>query len=241
MATINVLSIGNSFSQDAQRYLHDLARSEGASLETVNLYIGGCSLERHFRNMKGDKREYSLEINGHSSGGFMVSIKGALLARSWDYITLQQASHFSYKEESYQPYLKELAAYVREMCPGAKILIHQTWGYESGSDRILAQGFEKFEEMFELVKKCYDKAAAEIQADGIIPSGQAFMYMQQKVEKIHRDTFHASLGLGRFVLALVWYKYLTGNSVSRVSFKAFDEEVTEQEYQIALEVVESVV
>ena len=73
---IQVLSIGNSFSQDAQRYLHDVAKSEGVALETVNLYIGGCSLERHYRNMKGDYREYSLEMNGHTAGGFFVSIKG---------------------------------------------------------------------------------------------------------------------------------------------------------------------
>ena len=37
MKTINILSIGNSFSQDAQRYIHDLARSEGVSIETANL------------------------------------------------------------------------------------------------------------------------------------------------------------------------------------------------------------
>ena len=49
---IHVLSIGNSFSQDAHRYLHDVARNEGVVLETANLYVGGCPLERHFRNMK---------------------------------------------------------------------------------------------------------------------------------------------------------------------------------------------
>lgn len=238
---INVLSIGNSFSQDAQRYLHDLARQEGVKLETVNLMIGGCSLERHFRNMKGDRQDYVLEVNGHNAAGFMVSIKEALLARSWDYITLQQASHFSYKEETYWPYLKELAAYVREYCPNARILLHQTWGYESGSERILNHGFEKYEEMFAEIKKCYDKAATEIQADGMIPSGQAFLYAQQHVEKIHRDTFHASYGLGRFILALLWYKCITGNSVSQISFHDFEEEITEQEYQAALDAVENAV
>ena len=54
MKTIHVLSIGNSFSQDAHRYLHDFARSEGVDIETVNLFIGGCSLERHYRNMVGN-------------------------------------------------------------------------------------------------------------------------------------------------------------------------------------------
>lgn len=39
MKPIQILSIGNSFSQDAHRYLHDLARSEGVIIETVNLLL----------------------------------------------------------------------------------------------------------------------------------------------------------------------------------------------------------
>lgn len=48
---MKILSIGNSFSQDAQRYLHRLAKHEGVQLKTVNLYIGGCSLQRHYENI----------------------------------------------------------------------------------------------------------------------------------------------------------------------------------------------
>ena len=43
---MKLLSIGNSFSQDAHNKLHALAKANGVTLETVNLYIGGCSLER---------------------------------------------------------------------------------------------------------------------------------------------------------------------------------------------------
>ena len=239
---IQVLSIGNSFSQDAHRYLHDVARSEGVNMETVNLYIGGCSLERHFRNMKGDKREYSLEMNGHANGGFFVSIKEALLARNWDYITLQQVSGGSCREESFQPFLNELAAYVREYAPTAKIFIHQTWGYETGSNMIhnLNRGYETFEDMFADTKRCYAKAAEDIHADGIIPSGQAFSHALKHVEKIHRDAFHASLGLGRFILALVWYKAITGKDIDNLKFNMFDVEVTQEEYKLAIEAANSV-
>ena len=124
--------------------MHDLARSEGGSIETANLFIGGCSLELHYRNMQGDKKAYSLEINGHSSTGFTASIKEALLAKSWDYVTIQQASHFSYQEDSYQPYITELVKYIRTMCPKAKVLLHQTWGYEIGSQRCLDHGFQTY-------------------------------------------------------------------------------------------------
>ena len=47
---MNILSIGNSFSQDAQRYLHRIAKADGCTLNTFNLYIGGCPLSLHYRN-----------------------------------------------------------------------------------------------------------------------------------------------------------------------------------------------
>ncbi len=236
MKTINVLSIGNSFSQDAQRYLHELAKSEGVPMETVNLYIGGCPLERHFRNMVGDRRDYTLQADGHHIEGFSMSIDEALTNRNWEVITLQQASHFSYQEDSYFPYIEELADYVRSMCPKAKLLIHQTWGYETGCERLANLGFADYDEMFEKVKECYEKAAEVVQADGILPCGEALQYaLHRGAEKVHRDSFHAGLGLGRFILALVWYGYITGNDVRNVTFNHFDEEVSEREYQIALE------
>ena len=52
---MKVLSIGNSFSQDAQRYLHRLAKEDGTFIKCVNLYIGGCSLQTHYINMLENK------------------------------------------------------------------------------------------------------------------------------------------------------------------------------------------
>lgn len=238
MKQINILSIGNSFSQDAQAYLHDLAKSEGVQIETVNLMIGGCSLETHFRNLKGDKQAYTLEVNGHNCGGFLVSIKEALLARGWDYITLQQVSSLSYKEDSYNPYIQELASCIRELCPKAKLLIHQTWAYESHSENIHTQGFETHEQMYEKIQQCYEKCYLAAHADGMIPSGRAFKTaLELGISSIYRDSFHAKLGVGRFILALVWYKYLTGNSIDHVHFTSFDEAVSECEYALAIKAV----
>lgn len=73
---MNILSIGNSFSQDAQRYLHKIAEADGYNLNTFNLYIGGCSLHRHYSNMLSEKEVYTLEMNGESAN-FMVSMKEA--------------------------------------------------------------------------------------------------------------------------------------------------------------------
>ena len=60
---MRILSIGNSFSQDAHRYLHRLAKKEGVDLTTVNLYIGGCSIKRHYNNIVNDLSEYVYSEN----------------------------------------------------------------------------------------------------------------------------------------------------------------------------------
>ena len=39
---MKVLAIGNSFSNDAMRYLHGIAKADGVDMKTVNLFIGGC-------------------------------------------------------------------------------------------------------------------------------------------------------------------------------------------------------
>ncbi len=231
---MNILSIGNSFSQDAHRYLHRIAKADGADLKTFNLYIGGCSLYRHYKNMLGDIEDYMLEMNGESTG-FKVTVKEALLNREWDVVTIQQVSSQSTDYEKYQPYLNELIAYVKKFAPKAKIVIQQTWAYEEGSAKLTEHmGYSSHKEMFRDLQDAYEKAAKEINADMVIPSGELFQKLiEAGIEKIHRDTYHATYGLGRYALGLLWYSCLTGNDVAGNTFSDFDEEVSEKEIETA--------
>jgi hypothetical protein len=230
---MNVLAIGNSFSQDATRYLSQIAKKDGDTLSVANLYIGGCSLETHFRNMLSNERKYTLEYNGISTG-FSVSIDEALLNRHWDVITLQQVSHLSFNYDTYQPYLSALAEHIREYCPKAKILIHQTWAYEENSDKLI--NVAKYDTAIAMTKdiiKAYDKAAKDINAYGIIPSGELFSKLTKAgISQIHRDTFHASKGTGRYALGLLWYRIICNKSVMENMFLDFDEEISDQERDI---------
>lgn len=226
---------------DAQRYLHQIAKADGISLNNYDIYIGGCSLDRHYRNMLSEERVYGLGMHGEDVG-FSVSLKEALLNREWDVVTLQQASHFSADYKTYQPYLHKLVEYIRLCAPKAKIYIHQTWAYEQDSYRLNKMvGYADQKDMFEDLKKAYGQALADEKLDGIIPSGAVFQALLDKgVEKIHRDTLHAKLGLGRYALGLTWYKVLTGNDVQSNAFCNFDEPVTAEEIAAAKASVEEV-
>lgn len=234
---MKILSIGNSFSCDAQRYLQRLAKKDGVEIKTVNLFIGGCSLRTHYLNTLQDSASYVLGFNGEETG-IKVSISQALSSDDWDVITLQQASQLSPNYETYSPYLEYLAEYVKRYCPRAKLFIHQTWAYEDGSERLKKVGYERAEDMFFDIEAAYTKAAAFIKADGVIPCGKAMLNATKLgVEKTHRDTFHAALGVGRYLLGLTWYKALTGRDISNNDFDEFDLPVSQEEREIVIKAV----
>ena len=188
-----------------------------------------------------DLKKYELCINGHASG-FLVSIKEALVSRKWDYVTFQQGSAVSVDYGTYQPYLTELSAYVKKYAPEAKQVIHQTWAYEQGSSLLQEKmGYTDQKDMFDDIKKAYDKALKDINAEFIIPSGEVFQeLLKEGAKTVHRDTFHASLGLGRYALALLWYVMLTGKDVEDNSFRDFDVTITEEEISLAKKCVKAI-
>ena len=231
---MRVLSIGNSFSQDAHRYLYKIARADKVTMKTINLYRGGCPLSRHYRNILSDSKDYLIEVNGEYSD-VPVSIKDVILSQEWEVITIQQVSYESPNYETYQPYLDKVVEYIRLCAPKAKVVIHQTWAYEENSEKLNGfMGYKTHSDMFRDVEAAYKKAAEAVGADFVIPSGELFeMMLASGIKKIHRDTFHASLGLGRYALGLLWYAVITGNDAMDNTFSDFDEEIPAEEIAIA--------
>ena len=232
---MKVLSIGNSFSHDAHRYLNKIAKNEGVDLQTVNLFIGGCSLETHYYNLINDLAVYDYEKNGGESSG-KISIKEALNEQKWDVVTLQQASHLSMKSETYFPYIEELNKFVRASLPNSKVFVHQTWAYDNGSERLGSVGYPSADKMFEDVERSYYSAAKAINADGMIFCGKAMLKALNHGINVYRDGFHAGFGAGRFLLGLVWYKTLTGKTITEDRFDEFDEPIPENERKILIEI-----
>ena len=122
MKTLNVLAIGNSFSVDATRYLHQVAEAAGVDTKIVNLHIGGCPLERHWRNIESGERAYNYQLNGVITER-SASIAEVLEEETWDYIITQQVSHDSGWLISYEPFLGLILNYLKEKAPNAKILM----------------------------------------------------------------------------------------------------------------------
>lgn len=220
-----VLAIGNSFSQDATHYLHQIAASDGVEMKVVNLYIGGCSLERHWSNIRGDAAEYLYELNGEPKERY-VSVSQALAEEEWDYIVTQQASHDSGWPDTYEPFLGEMVGYLKERCPAARILLHKTWAYEIDSTH---GNFPRYhndqKEMFRRLSHAYETAAARAGVP-LILSGDVIQRLRKEEPfryeagglSLCRDGFHMSYLYGRYALAMTWYGTLTGRAVREISY-----------------------
>ena len=227
---MKILSIGNSFSQDAHAWLHQVAKNLGEDFYCANLYIGGCSLQHHWECYVTASTEYLLEENGQ--GVRNISLQEALSLADWDVITLQQASHDSGLYETYQPYLRDLFAAVTAACPDAKIYMQQTWAYEADSTHFAFPRYDSNQnKMHAALLDAYQKAAADIGAD-IIPVGEVIDRLRQSEDvfavanggiPLTRDGFHLSLTFGRYAAALTWCGVLTGKDVRACTFVPQDE------------------
>ena len=236
---MNILCIGNSFSQDATRYLHQISDEE---LYVRNLYIGGCSLETHYNNILEDKADYDYQKN--ASFKRKISIKEALSKKKWDFVTVQQVSHYSGMEETYEPYLPYILGYIKGACPSAKIVFHRTWAY---SDYSTHEGFANYgnsrPQMFDAIVNASTEMCKKYNLD-IIPNGDAveearkLVEFDEKTHPITRDGFHLSLDYGRYLAGLVMFKFFTGKNATTVTYEPedTDSEICEKLKKIANEI-----
>ena len=131
---LKILAVGNSLSYNTLFYVYDIAKKLGVEDVVVgNLYIGSCSLKKHWNNAKKNKRAYSYHKN--TDGEFKVtkkvSIKMALKDEDWDYIMLSQYSGHAGIPKTYKP-LNKLIKYIRKYVnEDSKILWNMLWSYSS--------------------------------------------------------------------------------------------------------------
>ena len=212
---MKVLCIGNSFSIDAvENNLVELAAERGIDLTVGNLYIGGCSLERHALNMRGDSAVYSYRLMKQDKAQQMftrevtdsVSILQALASDEWDVVTMQQASHYSGQWFTYEPWLSELIDSVRlHIQDKTKIYWYMTWAYQQDAKHPAFvpnyNGSQAY--MYDEILGCNRQVLANHPFDGFIPGGIAVQ--QARATKLGdtfcRDGYHLSYTCGRYLMA----------------------------------------
>lgn len=219
--TIKILAIGNSFSEDAaESYIDDLAKADGVNVIVANMYIGGCSLEKHWNNANGNSAAYSYRkiTDGVKTVLADQTLFHAIKDEDWDFITFQQVSGYSGVYNSYFPYLPNLFQYVKSIATNKKVkyAFHQTWAYAVNSTHPDFVNYDKDQmEMYNAIVCTVKAASGKVEIKTIIPSGTAIQNgrSSQIGDNFCRDGYHLSYGLGRYTAACTWYEKLLGRSV----------------------------
>ena len=219
--TVRILAIGNSFSQDAvEQYLHELAEAEGISTIIGNMFIGGCSLERHVKNARDNAPAYAyrkIGTDGKKRERGKMSLEAVLADEDWDYVSLQQASPFSGMYETYEASLPELIEYVKARLPKkTKLMLHQTWAYASTSKH---SGFKNYNcnqlTMYQAITDAVKKAAKVNKIKIVIPSGTAIQNARTSFigDHLNRDGYHLDVKIGRYTAACTWFERIFKHNV----------------------------
>ena len=221
-----ILAIGNSFSEDATYYLHQILEHSGIENQVVNLYIGGCSLERHWQNIENDKRDYQFEINGRKTDRY-VTVSEVLKETKWDAVVTQQASHDSGWSDTYEPFLGLIVDYLHEKLGDTPIYLQETWAYAKDSTHDNFMRYHRNQqEMYDRLKTNYSQMAAKYQLS-LIPSGDLIQNLRETSYfneengdlAICRDGFHMNYLYGRFALACMWARSICKVDLTQNSYE----------------------
>lgn len=198
MISRKILMIGNSFSICVGKNLPDIVLEAGHSLKLVSAYIGGCPLSRHVENLEkagadSEFKPYDYRVWTIRNGRVVMSdpekanLDVFLKDDLYDIVTIQQASHFSWDWNSYQPSADRLISAVRAAQPQAEIVVQQTWAYRTQDPRLEGEwGFGQ-DGMFQRLNEAYRRLAEEY-GFRRIPTGHAVQITRERTPE--KDRFH---------------------------------------------------
>lgn len=176
MKTIHLLTIGNSFSNNALTYLERIAEgTDAVRFDVGRASLGGCSLEKHwnlaqYTARQPDFKTYRVKA-GRDGEPVEMNLQEALASQSWDVVTLQQVSRKSWLQDSFEPWLGDLHGMVKTAVPQARIFLHQTWAYRSDTP-FYAENCITQEIMHRRIRENF-RHYADKYGCGILPSGDA--------------------------------------------------------------------
>ena len=244
--TLKVLTIGNSFSICLLKQLPKCAAAmPDCSLDLCSLFIGGCSLERHWNNVEAAAtnktfRPYKVNWSYASVAkkadapvakavvGGKANIPEILVADKWDVVTVQQASHLSWVPESYHPFGDNLVSTIRKLAPQAKIMVQQTWSYTPYDGRLKKWGIDP-PTMYAKLRAAYADFARPYKFE-IIPTGDAVQRFRKVMpspdgitgdpcgQPKGKDKFHLNRE-GEYLQACVWLGALFGCDVTTLAYR----------------------
>lgn len=214
---VKVLTVGNSFAENASIYATEIAAAVGKSLTFGYLKYPSCTIDQHYDNAVGDKAVYKFALTENRDGtvvrttvkdgsGSFATIREALEYTDWDMVVLQQGSTASYDYATYAR-APQLMEYIRGYLPEVRFMVHETWSWATWSlDNNPANDFKNIE-------KAYHQLAADAGNLTIIPTGRAFEFARRDDIGVNdADNQHAN-AYGQYLAGACYVTTIFGGDI----------------------------
>ena len=215
-----------------------------------NLYIGGCTLQTHALNAVGNLPAYKFYMNydGEWKTIEECTIEYALKNQDWDIITMQQASTWSGKPDTYEPHLTQLIEYVNEnkTNPNARLAWNMTWAYQSDFEKdMFAQYARNQDVMYHaIITTVQNKIESRKDFSYIMPCGTAIQNARTSYvgDTLTRDGYHMS-ELGRVITSYTWLATFLNEPMTEINLTNVSDTLilTEQDKAMILEAVNNAI
>ncbi len=200
-----VLFIGNSYTyyNDLWDLFTQAGESLGYTITADHVTQGGYYLDQYLN----EKDEFGIKM------------LQCFAKNSYDVVFIQEQSTCPVQDyDRFEAGVKALDEKIR--ANGAKTILYQTWGRQTGSPTLIALGWTN-QSMTQDLIAAYNRAAGEIGAM-VSPVGAAFYEVyttHSEIELYDPDTTHPSLA-GSYLAALCHLATFTGADVREVTFDA---------------------
>ena len=233
--TLKLLMIGNSFAEDTILHMSGIAKSVGYDDFVVGALIkGGGSLDDQLSLIASGDSAYDFIYfeagdtawnQYRSSQGNGKSIDDGIIFKDWDYITIQQVSQDSGREETYETSkINQIVDYVRSKATNkdVKFIWNMTWAYQANSTHsgFANYGYKQATMYNAIVNAVQNKILTNENFAAISPAGTAIQNARTSYlgDNLTRDGYHLQVIEGRYISGLTMFCLLTGYSPYDVSY-----------------------
>lgn len=207
--SIKILSIGNSFAEDAFSYVPFILRDSCQDIDLTLgiLYYGGCSLEMHYNHFFEKSEVYAYRKIASSDNAWTTpnnkaSIQQSLADEDWDIIVFQQNGSSAGNYTTFQPYLNNLIIGLQSL---VKKPVRFGWHMVEAYDSNLEASVTRFNSYCDAAKKVIDETLIDIvfpSATGMQNARTTSLQTLGDAGNLMHTSNHAQEGIPCYCLAL---------------------------------------
>ena len=210
ITSLNVLFIGNSFSECTCAYLYDILTAlRVPNFNIAALKISGCSLNTHWYNAQTDAPAYMFYRYTTSGDRETISssstLKEGILSFKWDWVIFADTA-VGPANPAFYTKLRSMIGYVRALTvPGeTKFAFNMTWPWESGYHKYSTMFDGSADIMFQSIASCVQRIVmTDPDITCILPNGTAIRnaILSGRAPSLYRDGSHLNAN-GCFIVSL---------------------------------------